>query len=92
MAGLERFADIRAPVHNRLMEHNDVTDRATFVGYVANLRASLDDPSRSAEWENADLRSFLDGMAAWAIDWTEPADSNPWRHVANVLTAASIYE
>ena len=65
---------------------------ASFAKYVAQLRAELDDPVRQAEWENTDLRSFLSAMAAWATDWHESANSNPWRHAADIMTAATIYE
>ncbi len=74
------------------MEHDDVQDQASFAKYVAQLRAELDNPDRFAEWENTDLRTFLDAMAAWAADWGKPANINPWRHAADVLTAATVYE
>ncbi|WP_404338431.1 hypothetical protein AB2M62_05905 [Sphingomonas sp. MMS12-HWE2-04] len=74
------------------MEHDDVVDQTTFARYVSSLRAELDDPSGSGKWENVDLRSFLEAMAAWSNDWSEPADSNPWRHAARILAAALIYE
>lgn len=75
-----------------LMEHDEVHDRVSFARYVAQLRAEIDDPASSTEWENTDLGSFLDAMSAWARDWHETADENPWRHAAAVLTAAAIYE
>lgn len=74
------------------MEHNDVVDQTTFARYVLSLRAELDDTSGVGKWENIDLRSLLQAMAAWSNDWREPADSNPWRHAASILAAASIYE
>jgi hypothetical protein len=74
------------------MEYCDVHDRASFVEYVTQLRRELDDPARSAEWENTDLPSFLDAMAAWARDWRDQPEANPWRHAADVITAATIYE
>jgi hypothetical protein len=63
-----------------------------FADYVRQLRTELDDPAHTAEWENVTLANFLEGMEAWVRDWKEPADSNPWRHAADLLTAASIYE
>lgn len=74
------------------MGHEDVHDQASFATYVATLRADLDDLTRRAQWENTDLPAFLDALAAWATDWGEPAHSNPWRHAADVLTAAMVYE
>jgi hypothetical protein len=35
---------------------------------------------------------MLEAMAAFAKDWQKPAETNPWRHAANLLVAASIYE
>jgi hypothetical protein len=74
------------------MDSDQVTDAKTFAAFVNQLRAELDDPKRSEEWENTDLPTFLEAMAAWAGDWQKPAESNPWRHAANLLVAASIYE
>lgn len=74
------------------MDHNQVQDQASFVEYVAQLRAELDDPDKRLEWENLDLPNFLDAIGAWASDWNEPAHANPWRHAADILTAATIYE
>lgn len=74
------------------MEYDDVRDRASFAKYVTQLRAELDAPTHGAHWENTDLRAFLGAMAAWSADGSDPANSNPWRHAADVLTAATIYE
>ncbi|MGV7119807.1 DUF7660 family protein [Sphingopyxis sp. 550A] len=67
-------------------------DKASFVTYVRQLRDELDDPDKRLEWENLDLPNFLEAIVAWATDWKEPANSNPWRHAADILTAATIYE
>ncbi|WP_303761754.1 DUF7660 family protein [Sphingobium yanoikuyae] len=74
------------------MEHDDVHDRVSFALFATQLRAEIDNPSLSANWENIDLASFLDAMAAWARDAEKPADSNPWRHAAGILAAAAVYE
>ena len=74
------------------MGHDDVYDQTTFARYVSRLRAELDDARCVANWENLDLRTYLEAIAAWANDWREPADSNPWRHAAGILAAASVYE
>ncbi|WP_429600187.1 DUF7660 family protein [Sphingomonas zeicaulis] len=74
------------------MDHSDVSDRSSFARYVAQLRAELHDPEKRQEWENLDLSSFLEAMAAWAEDCRQPANNNPWRHAAEVVTAATVYE
>jgi hypothetical protein len=74
------------------MTSDEVHDPATFALFVSNLRLSLDNPDLAGEWENPELPPFLEAMSAWVIDWPKPADSNPWRHAANLLAAASIYE
>jgi hypothetical protein len=90
--GFRPIADIASICHRVTMEHDDVQDQTSFAKYVATLRAQLDDPERRDEWENIDLASFLAAIAAWANDWKEPANTNPWRHAADILTAATIYE
>ena len=74
------------------MNHTDVHDKASFTRYVASLIAELDDPVESRQWENTDVRSLLEAMEAWASDTEQPADPNPWRHAAEVLKAARMYE
>ena len=74
------------------MEHDEVHDKASFARYVAGLIAELDDPILSLKWENTDLRSLLEAMEAWASDMNKPANPDPWRHAADVLRAAMIYE
>lgn len=89
LSGIANFCEDR---HLVAMEHDDVQDRASFVKYVAQLCAELDDPERLWAWENIELRTFLGAMAAWATDLGESANSNPWRHAADALTAAMVYE
>ena len=74
------------------MEHDEVHDQASFADYVRQLRAELDDSRAVAQWQNTTLPTFLEAMEAWARDWSDPAQVNPWRHAADVLTAATIYE
>jgi hypothetical protein len=74
------------------MEHDDVHDQATFAAYARQLRAELNDSLRAAKWENATLGHFLGAMEAWCRDLKQPAHSNPWRHAADILAAATIYE
>lgn len=74
------------------MTHEDVHGQASFAAYVAVLRKRLAGGPTASEWENTDLPSFLEAMEGWACDWSKPAEENPWRHVADVITAATIYE
>ena len=74
------------------MNPDEVHDRASFARYVDALRVELDDAQAAAEWENPDLPNFLEAMSAWATDWNMPANANPWRHAADVLGAARVYE
>ena len=74
------------------MDHDDVHDRLSFAQYAVQLAEELNDPKRRAEWENVELSSFLEALAAWARNWDTPAHDNPWRHAAEALTAATVYE
>ena len=75
------------------MEHDEVHDRDSFLRYVAQLRAELDDPVRAKDWENQDLSSFFEAMEAWVTDCKDRTpNANPWRHAADLLTAAIVYE
>lgn len=74
------------------MTHEDVHDQASFAAYIAILRKRLTRGPSAGEWENIDLPSFLEAMEAWARDWNKPAEENPWRHAADVITAATVYE
>ena len=74
------------------MDHTSVQDQVSFAKYVAQLRVEIGDPEQREKWENVDLWSFLEAMAAWAVDLRQPANANPWRHAADVVTAALIYE
>jgi hypothetical protein len=74
------------------MTHEDVHDRASFVAYIGALRAELVSGGSTDAWASTDLPSFFEAMEAWAKDWNEPAQTNPWRHAADVITAATVYE
>lgn len=72
-------------------EYDDVHDLASFLSYVSVLREELNDPVLSEEWENAELPTFLDAIIAWTADRGNCANPNSWRHMAETLTAATIY-
>jgi hypothetical protein len=76
-----------------VVEIDDVTDAKSFSRFVHAFRKELSDPEKSEEWENVDLPSFLEAMEAWSADSGSTAtDANPWRHAADLLSAAKIYE
>jgi hypothetical protein len=65
--------------------------------FVLNLNADL--AQHPERWENRDLASYLEAMAAWLEDSNGrpdilgvTADPGAWRVVAEVLLAASMYE
>jgi hypothetical protein len=72
--------------------------RDDFVGFVRELSASLN--LERADWENCDLPSYLDALAAWVDDMEgyyenrgEPVPQQPsWKTLAEVLLAARVYE
>jgi hypothetical protein len=72
-----------------------IAGREDLVGFVSSLRNDL--LANGAGWENPNLETFLEALAAWCADRTtslaEPARDQPsWSLVAKVLFAASAYE
>ena len=74
------------------MSSEEVHDRLSFAKFVRSLRSDLNNPDQRNDWENTDLSSVLEAMAAWATDWTSQPNANPWRHAAEIIEAATIYE
>lgn len=77
-------------------EHVD--SREALASFVRSLhRGYLDD---EGSWENADLGSFLEGLAGWVDDaegWYHNADqelpaNGDWAFFARALSAATVYE
>ncbi len=75
-----------------------IQSSADLARFVASL---ADEIARDPEaWENNDLPSFLEAMAAWIIDLDsyyrnrgQPAPEQPtWKVLADILTAATMYE
>jgi len=75
-----------------------VSTRDDLAGFVASLaREARQVPNT---WENRDLQSFLEALAAWINDMDgyflnqgTPAPEQPsWRTVAQMLAAATTYE
>lgn len=76
----------------------DINTRTDFVEFVRAL--SKDYKQNKAEWENDDIGSFLEALAAWVED-IEGYYSNQgltvpscidWKLVANMLMSGKIYE
>jgi len=75
-----------------------VQTREDLAAFVAELKADLD--ANPGDWENADLPSFLEAMAAWIQDMEgyyqntgqNLSDLPPWKVLADVLMAARMYE
>lgn len=76
-----------------------VTNREEFAVFLQSL---LDDLLRHRDkWENITLENFLEAMIAWTEDGSQyyvhtnqpqpPAEGN-WQAVADIMTAARIYE
>lgn len=79
-------------------ESNAIRSRDDFVHFVkALLRDFEENPSG---WENHDLGSFLDAVAAWTEDMDgyfenrgEPTPQQPdWRLLGQIMLAAKYYE
>ena len=72
------------------LDVTQVRDRQSFLKFIAALEVDLS--SNSATWENPDLPRFLRAMARWVDDTKRQNHPNPWRHAAELLMAARIYE
>jgi len=72
--------------------------RGDLVKFIEELRRDYDRDPES--WENADLMSFLEALAAWTEDMPgyfanrgqDIAEVPPWRLIATMLLAARSYE
>jgi uncharacterized NAD(P)/FAD-binding protein YdhS len=75
-----------------------ITSRADFVRFVRDLCTEIE--SSAENWENSDLRSYLEAMAAWTEDmdgyYRNSGQSLPqqpsWKILAEILLAARVYE
>ena len=75
-----------------------IQEREDFVTFVHALLKRLKESSQT--WENRDLESYLEAMAAWVEDMDgyfqnigQAVPKNPsWKLLAQILIAASIYE
>ena len=76
----------------------DIKTKNDLVKFVESLAKEASTASK--DWENEDLPSFLEAMAAWIEDMDgyyknrgEPIPSQPsWKTIGEILKAATIYE
>lgn len=68
----------------------NLSTQAELGTFVANLRSDL--KTNGAEWENADLESFLEAVQAWITDSRTLEEEPRWRLLAKALLAGSRYE
>lgn len=79
-------------------EEAKVTTRDSLVAFILDMRKDL--RAHPERWENADLDSYLEALAAWidaAPGWYKGQkkampDQPDWNFMASALAAASIYE
>jgi hypothetical protein len=75
-----------------------IRSREDFVSFVKSLRASLSTDSNG--WENRNLGSYLEAVAAWVEDMDgyyenrgQPVPQQPdWKVLGEILLAATLYE
>lgn len=79
-------------------EANNIQSRTDFVSFVRVLLQNFEENSDS--WENKDVGSYLDAIAAWVEDMDgyfqnrgEPIPQQPdWKLFGQILLAAKFYE
>lgn len=79
-------------------EANGVHGRRGLSAFLS--AASRDFVENPEDWENADIPSFLEAMAAWVIDCDgffrrngeSPPSDDVWATIAKVVAAARVYE
>jgi hypothetical protein len=81
-----------------LLVPDAIQTREDLANWIRALVATLDEEASS--WENADLASYLEAMAAWLEDMDgyfegvgEPVPLQPsWKLIGQILAAARVYE
>ncbi len=75
-----------------------IRTKQEFVSFVYDLSQSYKSDPKS--WENKDLGTFLEALAAWTddmegyyINHKQPVPTQPdWQTIADMLQAAKVYE
>jgi hypothetical protein len=83
---------------NSVEKINSINSREDFVSFVYLLSQDFRENPKS--WENDDIGTYLEALAAWVEDMDGyylnndcPIPEKPdWKHVADMLMAAKIYE
>ena len=81
-----------------LLDPSLVKSRSDFLAFILEL--SQDFHVNGTAWENQDIESFLEAMAAWANDYDslkksrdEPVEETPsWQEFAKILLSGTKYE
>lgn len=81
-----------------MKDTNGIRTKEDFVSYVYEL--SQDYRNNPDTWENNDLGSYLEALAAWVDDMDgyyintgQPVPEKPtWLNIADILLAAKVYE
>ncbi len=85
--------------HSREMEAvQQIRSREDFAAFVRLLLRNRE--AKPGEWENRDLPTFLDALAAWVEDMDgyyrnlgQPLPDQPsWKMLGQMLLAAKVYE
>lgn len=77
---------------------NAIQSRSDFVDFVQHLVQDLS--TNQDQWENPDLASFLDAVAAWVSDadgyyqrhGLKVPEQPSWQMLGQILLAAKMYE
>ncbi|HEY8935945.1 MAG TPA: hypothetical protein VIM65_12020 [Cyclobacteriaceae bacterium] len=85
------MANIITKIHN-------INSKEDFIDFVQLLILDLE--NKPGEWENRDLKNYLDAIASWTEDMEGyyinnnlPIPQNiDWKTFANILFAAKMYE
>lgn len=68
------------------MNINNIKRRDDFVNFLREFKSHIN----SKEWENDNLKSFLEGFLGYCHDMQDEDIS--WQILANILKAATVYE
>ena len=85
-------------MNERNLRTDAITSRGELADYIDRLREDI--ASNPEAWRNEDLASYLRAMAAWIRDMPgyyrnmglALEELPPWRVLADILVAASMYE
>ncbi|GAB5486339.1 MAG: hypothetical protein Pars93KO_27730 [Parasphingorhabdus sp.] len=81
-----------------MIRPEDVESKSDLVQFVTEL--SLEERRTNSSFNNCDLGSFLDAMAAWISDMDDyysnigvnKLEDSPWRMFSEILMASTMYE